>query len=152
MTTPPENYAMKNVRPEAILTRRERERHREIWTGRRVSELSAQDVARAAAAGYEPDGAWLVGRDPRKLTQDELKALGHEAMSPMEAIRARCLDCCAGSSDEVRKCVAIACPSWPFRTGKNPWRAPPSEAQVAARRQAGARLVRRKAPEISPTP
>ena len=34
----------------------------------------------------------------------------------------------------------MACPSWPFRMGKNPWRAPPTEAQIEARRQAGLRL------------
>ena len=47
--------------------------------------------------------------------------MGHRPSSPMQAIRARCLDCCAGSADEVRKCVSLTCPSWPFRTGKNPW-------------------------------
>jgi len=63
------------------------------------------------------------------MTQAELRAMGQEVMSPMEAIRAKCLDCCVGSAHEVRCCVAAACPSWPFRTGKNPWRAPASEAQ-----------------------
>jgi hypothetical protein len=56
---------------------------------------------------------WLVGRDPRRMAQRELRAMGHEPMSPMEAIRAKCLDCCAGSLHEVRCCVAMACPSWP---------------------------------------
>jgi hypothetical protein len=65
--------------------------------------------------------------------------LGHEAMSPMQVIRAKCLDC-AGSSDEVRKCVAAACPLWPFRTGKNPWRAQPSEAQRESARRSIARM------------
>jgi hypothetical protein len=63
------------------------------------------------------------------MTADEIGALGHEPTGPLQAIRAKCLDCCAGSAHEVRCCVAVACPSWPFRTGKNPWRAPPSEAQ-----------------------
>lgn len=66
----------------------------------------------------------VVGRDPRKMTQDELRAIGHEPVSLIKAIRLRCLDCCGGSSQEVRYCTARKCPSWPFRTGKNPWRKP----------------------------
>ncbi len=45
----------------------------------------------------------LIGRDPRKLGPDELRALGHAPMAPAAAIRAHCLDCCGGSSDEVRQ-------------------------------------------------
>jgi len=78
---------------------------------------------------------WHVGRDPRRMAQRELRAMGHEPMSPMEAIRAKCLDCCAGSLHEVRCCVAMACPSWPFRMGKNPWRAPLLEERREALRQ-----------------
>jgi hypothetical protein len=51
-------------------------------------------------------------------TVDELHALGHEPMSPMQTIRARWFDCCAGSAHEVRCCVAIACPSWPSPHGE----------------------------------
>jgi hypothetical protein len=62
-----------------------------------------------------------VGRDPRKMTPAELERLGHRACSVIDALRRRCLDCCAGSAQEVRYCVAKTCPSWPFRMGKNPW-------------------------------
>jgi hypothetical protein len=117
-------------------TRPARERTREVFTGRRVSTLSAEELDAARAAGYEPsDGDWLIGRDPRKMQRSELEAMGHAPVSPMEAIRARCLDCCAGSAHEVRCCVAMTCPSWPFRTGKNPWRAPISEERREALRQ-----------------
>jgi hypothetical protein len=117
------------------LTRRGRERVREVFTGRKVSSLSEVERAAAYEAGYEPYGSDpLVGRDPRRMTQDELRAMGHEAMSATAAIRARCLDC-AGSPDEVRKCVAMACPSWPWRMGTNPWRQPISEEQREFRRQ-----------------
>jgi len=77
--------------------------------------LSPDELKRARQAGYEPSGTddWLVGRDPRRMAQRELCAMGHKPMSPMEAIRAKCLDCCAGSLHEVRCCVAMACPSWP---------------------------------------
>jgi hypothetical protein len=124
-----------------VTTRRGRERLREVWTGARVERLSAEQLEAAKKAGYEPGegGEWFVGRDPRKMTQDELRAMGHAPMSPMEAIRARCLDCCAGSSDEVHKCVAMACPSWPFRMSKNPWREV-SEARREIGRRAAAKL------------
>lgn len=66
------------------------------------------------------DGA-EVGRDPRTMTPAEFRALGHAKISPIKAIRARCLDCCVGQPGEVRKCAAVDCPSWPFRMGVNPW-------------------------------
>src|SRR5215469_5934030 len=97
-------------------------------------------MERARASGYEPDGEYMVGRDPREMTRAELEAMGHEPMSPMEVIRTSCLDCCAGSAHEVRCCVAMACPSWPFRTGKNPWRAPISEERREASRRNAARM------------
>ena len=72
-----------------------------------------------------------VGRDPHQMTTEELIAVGHSAMSPLKALRLRCIDCCAGSSLEVRLCTAVSCPAWPFRLGNSPWRPPASEAQRA---------------------
>lgn len=86
---------------------------------------------------------WDVGRDPRKLSPDELIAAGHKPMSPLKALRLRCVDCCGDQLSEVRLCPVIACPSWPFRMGANPWRQKPSEAQhrnaraLAEKRRAG---------------
>lgn len=42
--------------------------------------------------------------------------------NPVKAIRAKCLDCCCGSSAEVASCTATACALFPFRFGKNPYR------------------------------
>lgn len=36
-----------------------------------------------------------------------------------KAIRRKCLDCSGGSQMEVRECVAISCPLWPYRFGKD---------------------------------
>jgi hypothetical protein len=89
-----------------------------------------------------------AGRDPRQMTAEELAALGHNAMSPLKALRLRCIDCCAGSSLEVRLCTAVSCPAWPFRLSRNPWRAPASEERrqlgrdLAARRPRGAKNQR----------
>jgi hypothetical protein len=40
-------------------------------------------------------------------------------MTPMKAIRAKCLDC-NGNAYEVKLCPCTDCPLWPFRLGKNP--------------------------------
>ncbi len=40
-------------------------------------------------------------------------------MTPMKAIRAKCLDCC-GTSHEVRLCTIEKCPLYPYRFGKRP--------------------------------
>jgi hypothetical protein len=95
-----------------------------------------------AKLGFEMVNSRPEARNPRQMTAAELGAVGHKAMSPMEAIRARCLDCSGGSPQEVRLCAHAACPLWPFRMGKNPWRAPPSEAQREARRESAARMAR----------
>jgi len=37
----------------------------------------------------------------------------------LKLIRSKCLDCSAGSSNEVRLCPVKDCPLWPFRLGNN---------------------------------
>jgi hypothetical protein len=63
------------------------------------------------------------GLDPRDLDPADLIALGHEPMSPLKALRLHCVECCCGSTSEVRMCVSVRCPAWPFRMGTSPWRA-----------------------------
>jgi len=41
-------------------------------------------------------------------------------LTPMQAIRAKCLDCCGGSAKEVRLCTIEKCPLYPYRFGKRP--------------------------------
>lgn len=41
-------------------------------------------------------------------------------MTPMKAIRAKCLDCCCGSFQKVRLCMVEKCPLYPYRFGKRP--------------------------------
>ena len=64
-----------------------------------------------------PDGS-TEGRDPRDVP---IEMLG-ELPGPLAAIRAKCIDCCAGSRSEVAKCTAVGCALWPYRTGHNPRR------------------------------
>lgn len=42
-------------------------------------------------------------------------------MTPLKAIRAKCLDCC-GTSYEVKMCTATGCPLYVYRDGHNPKR------------------------------
>ena len=44
-------------------------------------------------------------------------------MTPLKAIREKCLDCCGGSAHEVRLCTCEKCALYRFRFGKNPNRA-----------------------------
>jgi hypothetical protein len=44
-------------------------------------------------------------------------------MTPLRAIRAKCIDCSGGSKPEVKHCPITDCPLWPYRMGKNPARA-----------------------------
>lgn len=41
-------------------------------------------------------------------------------MTPLKAIRAKCLDCCCGQAVEVRRCVCEDCALWPYRMGHRP--------------------------------
>jgi len=86
--------------------------------------------------GLERRDGFDVGRDPRAMSADDLQQLGHARVSPLRALRLKCLDCCNDSAQEVRLCTAVDCPSWPFRMGKNPWSGPISDA----RREHGRRL------------
>jgi hypothetical protein len=41
-------------------------------------------------------------------------------LTPLQAVRQKCLWCCNGSAHEVALCLTKACPSWPFRFGRKP--------------------------------
>ena len=46
----------------------------------------------------------------------------NNTLTPVKAIRAKCLDCCCGQMKEVRLCTAENCPLYPYRMGKRPKR------------------------------
>jgi len=87
------------------------------------------------------DGGELVGKHPKEVPS-EILAGYYPEKNPLKALRARCLDCCCGSASEVRKCVSFDCPSWPFRMGKNPFRA---KREITERQRAALALAREKA-------
>ena len=41
-------------------------------------------------------------------------------LTPIKAIRKKCLDCCCGQIKEVRECPIEDCPLFPFRMGMRP--------------------------------
>lgn len=43
-------------------------------------------------------------------------------LTPLKAIRTKCLDCCCGNPNEVRLCPVVDCPLYPYRDGHNPKR------------------------------
>ena len=63
---------------------------------------------------YAADGGELIGQVPANIPSEILSRY-HREQNPLKALRARCLDCCCGNASEVRKCVSVDCPSWPFR-------------------------------------
>lgn len=53
---------------------------------------------------YDATAGANIGRDPRKMSVENLEAAGKPRISRGDAIREKCLDCCAGSPAEVRRC------------------------------------------------
>ena len=90
-------------------------------------------MKRNCQIGLELRDGFDVGRDPRARSADELALLNHARVSPLRALRMKCLDCCNDSAQEVRLCTAVGCPNWPFRMGKNPWLTPLGDAERARR-------------------
>ena len=43
-------------------------------------------------------------------------------LTPMRAIRAKCIDCMCGSANEVKLCPSDDCSLYSYRFGKNPSR------------------------------
>lgn len=64
-------------------------------------------------------------------------------LTPIKAIRAKCLDCCFDSNNEVKYCTVTQCSLWPYRLGRNPYR---KEMTQEEKERAVANL-RKRAPE-----
>ena len=48
-------------------------------------------------------------------------------LTPIKAMRAKCLDCTCNQPKEIRLCTVINCALWPYRMGKRPKREPAGE-------------------------
>jgi hypothetical protein len=89
---------------------------------------------------FQADDGELIGKHPGDVPSDFLSQK-FRAQNPLKAIREKCLDCCCANAAEVRKCIAVDCPLWPFRMGTNPFRKKP-ELAPAEKRQRAERLRR----------
>ena len=64
-----------------------------------------------------------------------------EPIPVLKAIRAKCMDCCAGHTQLVAECHIESCALHPFRMGKNPFRA--KREMTDEQREAAADRLRR---------
>lgn len=55
-------------------------------------------------------------------------------MTPLKAIRAKCLDCSAGQTAEVRLCPLEKCPLYPYRMGRRPKQVTPPQPRTPKNR------------------
>lgn len=44
----------------------------------------------------------------------------NEILTPIQAIRKKCLECSNGQYNEIRGCLIKTCPLYSFRVGENP--------------------------------
>ena len=64
------------------------------------------------------------------------------AMTPMRAIRAKCLECSNDNVNEVRECPITDCALYPFRFGKNPFTNRPPMSEEHKARLKAARMAK----------
>lgn len=91
-------------------------------------------------AEYDEVERGYVGRDPRSMSENELNECGHFKKRWVSIMRDKCLDCCGGQQIEVKRCVAVSCALWPYRTNKNPFAG--REMTEEQRAAAAARLAK----------
>lgn len=86
-----------------------------------MGKKSQQFLADFFNIGIQHEAGGARGRDPRELTPAQLADHGHAPISPLQALRATCI-AHLGTAPRVRGCTATACPAWPFRLGKHPYK------------------------------
>ena len=50
----------------------------------------------------------------------EDEQMADKILTPLKAIRAKCMDCCCGQAKEIKLCNMKNCPLYPYRLGKRP--------------------------------
>jgi hypothetical protein len=86
-------------------------------------ERRAEVIAKAQAARAENRRAKAAGEVPAtpRSGQTVITVAGvtmTKKLTPMRAIRLKCLDCCTGQHSEVKKCTAHDCPLYKYRGGR----------------------------------
>ena len=109
-------------------------------------------TSRPPERGRQPGGPEEPSDAPEERTMDQVNPADgtqtpaggnrEKRLTALEAIRAKCIDCCCGNKAEVRRCTATSCPLHPYRMGKRPKSAGPrTPAQREADRKNGERLA-----------
>lgn len=78
---------------------------------------------RAGADFHEMALAEVNNKPIKKFMSDDRQAVkgkNMEKLTPLKAIRAKCVDCCGDNRKEVSACPVESCPLWKFRAGKRP--------------------------------
>lgn len=98
-------------------TRWQRQKRLERWTGRSSADLDAEEFERAKTAGYEPgaDG-YMTGRDPRRVSPDELRSW---VTSACRRLTLRAANASIVAPTARTRCVCV----WrsPARPGRSAW-------------------------------
>ena len=71
----------------------------------------------------QPEAVSTISLDEQKVTYlygSGTKTVLASSLTPMRALRAKCLDCSDGSAKEVKLCCISECPLWVYRFGKRP--------------------------------
>ena len=61
-----------------------------------------------------------AGRSVGKARKEGKVSMKETVLTPMKAIRLKCLDCCCGNVVEVRECACNHCSLYPYRFGRRP--------------------------------
>jgi hypothetical protein len=78
---------------------------------------SSSNAARSSGDdGFKTDS--IIRTVSSAMARSDFEAAGHT--TPLRAVRLHCVECCGGSSNEVRHCSATSCPLWPCRFGRRP--------------------------------
>lgn len=46
--------------------------------------------------------------------------MSQKNLTPLKAIRSKCIECCCGQTKEIKLCNLSECPLFPYRMGKRP--------------------------------
>jgi len=68
------------------------------------------------------DRGSLPGHKVTYLHGKGTKTVQATDLTPLKAIRAKCIDCSGGSVSEVNLCAITDCPLYAYRSGKSPFR------------------------------
>ena len=71
--------------------------------------------------GTQRSDGYLVGKNPLIIGGKKMVDEGIVPITPLKAIRRKCINCSGGSKAEARRCTEVECPCWPFRMGTNPF-------------------------------